>query len=57
MLITIVPIVIGALGSVPLDLVRWLKCLNFDDSLVPILQKTVLLGTVSILRRYLGIVS
>ena len=42
MSITIVPIVIGALGSVPLDLVRWLKCLNFDDSLIPILQKTVL---------------
>ena len=46
------PIVVGALGSVPLDLTRWLKCLDFDDSLIPVLQKTALLGTVSILRLF-----
>ena len=33
--ITVAPVVIGALGSVPLDLSKWLKvkCSNFSDSL------------------------
>jgi len=54
--IAVVPIVIGALGSIPLDLSKWLKHLNLGESLIT-LQKTALLGTASILRRYLGIVT
>ena len=53
--IAVVPIVIGALGSIPLDLSKWLKHLNLDEFLIYTLQKTVLLGTASILRRYLGL--
>ena len=43
--ISIVPIVIGALGSVSLDHLKWLKVLDFDYQVIPLLQKTVLLGT------------
>ena len=56
MLISIVPIVIGALGSVSLDHSKWLKVLDFDYHVIPLLQKTVLLGTFNILRRYLNVV-
>ena len=55
--IAVVPIVIGALGSIPLDLSKWLKHLNLDESLICTLRKTVLLGTASILRCYLGIIT
>ena len=54
--ISIVPIVIGALGSVSLDHSKWLKVLDFDYHVIPLLQKTVLLGTFNILRRYLNVV-
>ena len=54
--ISIVPIVIGALGSVSLDHSNWLTVLDFDYHVIPLLQKTVLLGTFNILRRYLNIV-
>ena len=55
--VTVVPIIIGALGSVPLDLSVWLKKLDFDYKVIPLLQKTVLLGTFNILRRYLSVVT
>ena len=32
MSISVAPVVIGALGSLPLDLSKWLKVLNFDDN-------------------------
>ena len=54
--ISIVPIVIGALGSVSLDHSNWLKVLDFDYHVIPLLQKTVLLGTFNILWRYLNVV-
>ena len=56
MLISIVPIVIRALGSVSLDHLKWLKVLDFDYQVIPLLQKTVLLRTFNILRRYLSVV-
>ena len=55
--VTMVPIIIGALSSVPLDLSVQLKKLDFDDKVIPLLQKTVLLGTFNILRRYLNVVT
>ena len=54
--ISIVPIVIGALSSVSLDHLKWLKVLDFDYQVIPLLQKTVLLGTFNILRHYLSVV-
>ena len=54
--ISIVPIVIRALGYVSLDHSKWLKVLDFDYHVIPLLQKTVLLGTFNILRRYLNVV-
>ena len=55
--VIVVPIIIGALGSIPHDLLLWLRKLDFDDTMIPLLQKTVLLGTFYILRRYLGVVN
>ena len=40
--ISIVPIVIRALGSVSLDHSKWLKVLDFDYHVIPLLQKTVI---------------
>ena len=54
--ISIVPIVIRVLGSVSLDLSKWLAVLDFDYQVILLLQKTVLLGTFNILRRYLSVV-
>jgi len=50
--ITVVPIVIGALGSIPLDLSKWL---NLDES--PTLQKSAFLRNCKYIRGYLGIVT
>ena len=55
--VTVVSIIIGALGSVPLDLSVLLKKLDFDDKVIPLLQKIVLLETFNILRRYLSVVT
>jgi len=55
--VVVVPIIIGALGSIPHDLSLWLRKLDFDDRMIPLLQKTVLLGTFYILRCYLGVVN
>ena len=46
MSIVVAPIVIGALGSAPLDLSKLLKFLDFDDTVISLPQKTVLLGTI-----------
>jgi len=55
--ITVFPIIIGTLGSIPHDLLQWLRKLDFDDRMIPLLQKTVLLETFNILWRYLGVVN
>ena len=49
---TVVPVVIGALGAIPRDLVKLLKTLGFDMISLNQLQKAVLLGTAHILRKY-----
>ena len=48
--VIVVPIIIGALGSIPHDLLLWLRKLDFEDRMIPLFQKTVLLGTFYILR-------
>ena len=50
----VVPIIIGALGSVPKDLQSYLKQLDIPHDL-NILQHSVLLGTANILRKVLSI--
>ena len=49
----VVPIVIGALGSIPLGLVSELELLGLHPSTVCILQKAVLLSTARTLRHVL----
>ena len=51
--VTVVPVVIGALGAIPRDLVKHLKTLGLDKISPSQLQKAVLLGTAHILRKYL----
>ena len=51
---TIIPIIIGALGSIPGDLKKQLENLGIECS-IDILQKSVLLGTANILRQVLSI--
>ena len=50
---TVVPVVIGALGAIPRDLVKHLKTLGLDKISPNQLQKVALLGTAHILRKYL----
>ena len=50
---TVVPVVIGALGAIPRDLIKHLKTLGLDKVSPSQLQKAVLLGTAHILRKYL----
>jgi len=47
------PVVIGALGSVSRDLEESLVLIGLEEWIIPILQKTVLLNTVHILRHFL----
>ena len=47
---TVVPVVIGALGSIPGDLEKHLKTLGLDKISPSQLQKAVLLGTAHILQ-------
>jgi len=49
----VVPVVIGALGSVSRDLEESLVLISLEEWTIPILQKTVLLNTVHILRHFL----
>ena len=51
--VKVVPIVIGALGAVPVAFRKHLKSLNISDVSVEQLQRTAILGTANILRRYL----
>ena len=53
--VKVVPIVIGALGAVPLAFQKHLKSLNVTDISVEQLQRTAILGTANILRRYLKV--
>ena len=47
---SVVPVVIGALGSIPSDLAETLLLIGLDKQIIPVLQKTVLLSTYRILR-------
>jgi hypothetical protein len=49
----VVPVVVGALGSIPKDLRHWLTELGLEDVDCGALQKAALLGTTRLLRRTL----
>ncbi len=51
--ITVVPIVIGALGTIPNDLKEHLKKIGINKITSNQLQKATLLGTARIIRKYL----
>ena len=53
--VKVIPIVIGALGAVPVGLKKHLKEMKIDDVTFEQLQKAAVLGTAFILRRYLGV--
>ena len=50
---TVVPIVIGSLGTIPRDLREHLRMIGLESISPNQLQKTVLLGTAHILHKYL----
>ena len=50
---TVVPVVIGSLGAIPRDLRKHLRTISLEIISPSQLQKTVLLGTEHILRKYL----
>ena len=50
---TVVPVVIGSLGAIPRDLRKHLRTIGLESISPSQLQKTVLLGTTHILRKYL----
>ena len=51
--VTVVPVVIGSLGALPRDLRKHLRTIGLKNISPSQLQKTVLLGTAHILRKYL----
>ena len=51
----VVPVVVGALGSIPRDLKKRLSELDLEDVDCGTLQKTALLGTATILRKALAL--
>ena len=51
----IIPIIVGALGSIPTDLSSYLETPSLPSSLIQTFQKTVLHSTTSLLRRFLNI--
>ena len=51
--VSVVPIIIGALGSIPKELEANLQDLGVQKWSIPVLQKSVLLNTCYILRHYL----
>ena len=53
--VLIIPIIVGALGSIPTDLSSYLETLSLSSSLIQTFQKTVLHSTTSLLRRFLNI--
>ena len=50
---TVLPVVIGVLGAIPRDLIKYLKTLALGKILPSQLQKTALLDTAHVLRKYL----
>ena len=50
---TVVPVVIGSLGAIQRDLRKHLRTIDLESISPSQLQKTVLLGTAHILRKYL----
>jgi hypothetical protein len=53
--VSVVPIVIGALGAVPPELPKHLKAIAVEDVTIEQLQKSAVLGTAYILRRYMQV--
>ena len=51
--VSVEPIIIGVLGSIPKELEANLQELGVQKSSIPVLQKSVLLSTCFILRHYL----
>jgi len=51
----IVPIVVGTLGSIPKSLTECLATINLQVALVRTIQKSVLLSSVHLIRRYLSV--
>jgi len=51
----IAPISLGAFGSISSDLTHYLSTVNLPRSMVAMMQRSVLLNTAQILRRYLNI--
>ena len=49
---TVVPVMIGSLGAIPRDFKKYLRTIGVESILPSQLQKTVLLGTAHILRKY-----
>ena len=52
--VEVVPLVVGVLGVVSKDLVKWLKRLDVGD-IVREMQTAVVIGTVAILRKVLDV--
>jgi hypothetical protein len=53
--VKVIPVVIGALGAIPSSLPTYLKAMDIGDVSIEQLQKSVILSTARILRRYLKI--
>ena len=53
--VSVIPIIVGALGSIPIDLPRYLEMIELPLYLMSTFQSTVLHRTTSILRRYMNI--
>jgi len=53
--VAVVPIIVGALGSIPVGLSTYLEKLNLPTSLISTFQKSVLYSTTSIIRRYMNV--
>ena len=53
--VSVIPIVIGTLGAIPAALPAYLKKLDIEDVTVEQLQRSAILGTANILRKYLNI--
>ena len=51
----IVPIIVGALGSIPKNLESMLEKLDISPSVIPSFQRSVLYSTAAILRRHMNI--
>jgi len=49
---SVVPVVVGALGSIPSNLHQSLNLMGLPSTVIPVIQKSVLLSTTRILRHY-----